>query len=195
MKRFTIGFDMDAIVVDLLNPWLSWYNQEHGETVTVHDLTTYNIENHVSYPDRIYGFFQDIERYASCPLIPGAAEGLRQLKEDGHDIVFATATAGEEGESSPAKWKLARKAAPWLKNKDVMVGSRKELLRFDIFSDDAPKNIVKYRNAWPNAKIITIAYPYNQDIKTLVDCYAQDYRDTARAWKTKVDYIRQLANQ
>jgi 5'(3')-deoxyribonucleotidase len=191
MRKLILGFDMDAIVVDLIRPWLSWYNLEHGENITIDDIKTYKIENHVGKPDKIYDFFADSKRYANCPTLPGAAEGLLELHKDGHDIIIATATAGQ---TANVKWLLAEEAAPWLNPNNLMVGSRKELLRFDVFSDDAPKNIVKYRNAWPNAQIITIAYPYNQDIKTLVNCYAQDYRDTAKAWRTKVDYIRQVAN-
>lgn len=189
MRKLVLLFDMDAILIDLLRPWLAWYNQTHDDKLTVDDIPGYNLENHVKCtPDQLYEFFT-IERYESCPPLPGAAESLEKLHHEGHDIVISTATAGN---TAQAKWTLAKKVAPFLKNSNIMVGSRKELIKGDVFVDDAPKNVVKYRNAWPQAHILTIAYPYNKDIKTLVDLYAEDHNNTTQAWRHMTEYIVEL---
>lgn len=192
MRQLTLLIDLDAIVIDLIRPWLAWYNKEHGDVVTVNDLKTYHIEEHTKSKKRedVESFFQVHSNYANCPVLPGAAESLLKLNEDGHDIIIATATAGA---TAHLKWPLIHKAAPWLHENDVMVGARKEKLFGDVLIDDSPKNIVKYRNAWPNSHILTIAYPYNQDCKTLVNCYAQDHNDTTRAWNQMYDYVNNLA--
>lgn len=191
MKQLVLGFDLDAIIIDLLRPWIGWYNLEHDDKVSVDDIKTYDIENHTPKTQNVFKFFEEVERYGNCPVLPGAAEGLLELKEAGHDIIVATATAGQ---TANLKWHLVQKAAPWFKDGNVMVGSRKERLWFDVFCDDAPKNIVKYRNTWPIAHIMTISYPYNQDVKTIVDCFAEDHNDTAKAWRTMVDYIHEVAD-
>lgn len=190
MKELTLGFDLDSMIIDLIRPWLAWYNQEHDDNITLDDIKSYKIEQFTKKTKRIFAFFEEVERYAACPVLPGAAEGLLELKDAGHDIIITTATAGQ---TAHLKWHLVAKAAPWLHENNVMVGSRKELLRLDAFYDDAPKNIVEYRNAWPNAQILTISYPYNQDIRSLVNCFAADHNNTAQAWRQMVDHTHTLA--
>ncbi len=191
MRKLTLLFDMDAILVDLLRPWLNWYNETHQDKVSIDDVTGYHLHEHAKNcsVDQLFEFFTH-ERYSACPPLPGAAEGLLELDQAGHDVVITTATAGS---TAQAKWVLAEKVAPWLKDGNVMVGSRKELLKGDVFVDDAPKNIVKYKNAWPEAHLLTIAYPYNRDIKTLVHLYAEDHNNTVQAWQQITQYIHQVA--
>lgn len=191
MRRLTLLFDMDAILIDLLRPWIGWYNQNHDDKLSVDDVAGYHLEKYATKctVDQLFEFFTH-ERYTSCPVLPGASEGLLELDAAGHDIIITTATAGQ---TAQAKWTLAEKVAPWLKDGNVMVGSRKELIKGDVFVDDAPKNVVKYRNAWPEAHILTIAYPYNRDIRTLVNLYAQDHNNTVQAWQQITQYIHTLA--
>ncbi len=194
-RKLTILVDLDAIVIDLIRPWLNWYNNIYNDSVTIDDIKTYEIEKHTKKTEKIYDiykFFEEHQNYADCPVLPGAAEGLLELREAGHDIIIATAS---DGQTAHLKWPLARKAAPWLHESDIMVGSRKEKLFGDVLIDDAPKNIVKYRNAWPNAHVLTIAYPYNLNCRTIVNCYASDHNNTDKAWEEMCNYIHALARR
>jgi 5'(3')-deoxyribonucleotidase len=188
-RELVIAVDLDAIVIDLIRPWLNWYNKRHNDNITVDDITHYKVEKFAKKTNDMFAFFHDHANYAGCPVLPGAAEGLARLRDLGHDIIIATATAGS---TANLKWHLVEKAAPWLNENNVMVGSRKERLHADVFIDDAPKNIVKYRNKWPDAHILTIAYPYNKDCRSLVNCYAQDHNDTNRAWEQMCDYVSRI---
>lgn len=190
MKKLILGFDLDSIIVDLIRPWLAWYNDKHEDTVTIDDVKSYKIEKFTTKTDKVFDFFKEVENYRNCPILPGAAEGLKELDSAGHDIIIATATAGQ---TAHIKWHLVEKAAPWLHENNVMVGSRKELLKFDVFTDDAPKNIVGYRNHWPGAQIMAISYPYNQDCAGIVDCFAKDHNNTHEAWKQMVDHVASLS--
>ncbi len=193
-KRLTVLIDLDAIVIDLLRPWLAFYNKSHDDTVTIDDITTYKLENHTKKLRKardLYKFFENHINYSNCPVLPGASEGLLEMNDAGHDLIIATATAGQ---TANIKWHLAKKAAPWLHADNVMVGARKERLKGDVFIDDAPKNIVKYRNAWPDAHILTIAYPYNKDCSTIVNCYAKDHNNTIQAWQEMTEYVRLVAD-
>jgi 5'(3')-deoxyribonucleotidase len=188
-RELVIVVDLDAIVIDLIRPWLNWYNKLHNDNITVDDITHYKVEKFTTKTNDVFAFFSDHANYAGCPVLPGAAEGLARLRDLGHDIIIATATAGS---TANLKWHLVEKAAPWLNENNVMVGSRKERLHADVFIDDAPKNIVKYRNKWPDAHILTIAYPYNKDCRSLVNCYAQDHNNTNRAWEQMCDYVSRI---
>lgn len=194
MKKLTVLVDLDAIVIDLLRPWIAFYNKTHDDTVTIDDVTTYKLESHTKKLKKVrdlYKFFEDHSNYMGCPVLPGASEGLLKLNNAGHDVIIATATSGS---TANIKWHLAKKAAPWLHADNVMVGARKDKLHGDVLIDDAPKNIVRYRNAWPQAHILTIAYPYNKDCASLVNCYAHDHNNTEQAWKQMVRHIQGLAN-
>ena len=190
-RPLTLIIDLDSIIVDLLGPWLGWYNELYDDKLTVADLTSYAIEKHVKPGCHysIYDFFTPVDRYAECPILPGASEALAAFRDMGHDIVIATATAGQ---TAHQKWVLAKKAAPWLPASHIMVGSRKELLRGDVFIDDAPKNVVKYKQAWPEAKAMTIAYPYNAEIYDWYDLRAEGWQNPAGAWSQIVDAIKEI---
>ncbi len=192
MKQLTILIDLDAIVIDLIRPWLAWYNQKYDDNVTVDDIVQYKVEKFTKKTNNVFEFFEDHANYANCPVLPGASDALKKFHDDKHDVIIATATAGQ---TAHIKWHLVNKAAPWIHENDVMVGSRKEKLCGDVFIDDAPKNIVKYRNAWPKAHILTIAYPYNMDCKTLVNCYAKDHNNTEQAWMEMTEYVNDLAER
>ncbi len=186
-RKFCIGIDLDAIVIDLIRPWLAWYNTTHDDTVEIDHVVEYKVEKFTKKTKDVFQFFTDRNNYANCPVLPGASEALQELHDAGHDIIIVTATGGQD---ASLKWDLVKKAAPWFHDNDVMVGSRKERMHLDVFIDDAPKNIVKYRNKWgKEPKILTISYPYNQDVKTLVDLMALDHHNTDKAWRQICDFV------
>lgn len=191
MIRLEIAIDLDAIVIDLLRPWIGWYNSKHEDNLTIDEIVEYKVEKFAKKTNSMFAFFKDLENYANCPVLPGASEGLKELGDAGHDIIIATATAGRTAE---LKWDLVKKAAPWLHKDNIQIGSRKDRIYSDVFIDDAPKNIAQYRNRWPNSHILTIAYPYNLVSRDLVNLYAQDHNNTVQAWRQICDYVHYVAN-
>lgn len=184
-------FDLDAIIVDLMTPWLKWYNRLWKDNLTLDKITTYAIEEHVK-PEcgwKVFDFFHGEDgqdRYEECQIFPGAVKGLRRLQDASVDIVIATATAGE---TAPQKYVLAKKAAPWLGKHNILIGTRKEILFGHFFIDDAPKNLDAYASEWPDARLLTIGHPYNQAYRNRVQCFAEDCYNTEQAWDQVVDYI------
>lgn len=184
----TAIFDMDSIIVDLFTPWLAWYNKKAVDNVTVDDLKSWHIHDHIKpeWKKDIYKFFTPSNRYKKAPIIEGAVEGLKKLHDEGVEIVIATAVAGR---SADAKYHLMKKAAPFIPEDDIFIGKKKEKLAGDFFIDDSPSNILKYKERWVDAHLLTIAYPYNQNLKDQVDLYAESYKDTKKAWTKIVEYI------
>lgn len=192
-KKLILGFDLDDIIIDLINPWLHWYNARFQDFVTIDDIRSYEIEKYTPKSTDIFEFFNDPKRYAACSVIKGASEGLKELHDAGHDIIITTAAVhGTED----IKWHLVKKAAPsWFKHRNLMIGSRKELLELNVFVDGSAKNIATYSSTWTNAHILTIAYPHNESIKGIVNCYAKNHHNTEVAWATIVDYIHKVSKQ
>lgn len=189
MKKLTLVFDLDAIVIDLLRTWITWLNKTHGYNLTIDDITQYNMHDVVPCGNDVYKFFTK-ERYRTCPVIPGAAWGLSYLQGAGHKIIVATATAGDTGSE---KLSLLHKAAPWFHEDDLYVGKDKYKHRGDVFVDDAPKNIYAYRDVHPDTALMTIEYPYNRELKDVVHVFAKDYRQPENAWLEIVRGIQTIA--
>jgi len=190
-RRKRAIFDLDSIIANLLGPWLAWYNAKYNDNLTIDKLTSYHIETFVKPECKwsVFDFFRGPEgsaRYGNIPIIDGAAEGLLKLHKNDVDVVIATATAGS---TAPEKYVLAKRAAPWLDRHHVFIGTRKEILHGDFFIDDAPKNMASYREEWPDAKIMTIGHPYNQEFRGKIDLFADDCYNTKQAWEAIVDYI------
>lgn len=184
----TIICDMDSIIVDLLNPWIAWYNSWWHDNLSVDKMTGYHIEEFIKPEcgNRIYEPFGYPGWYENLPPLAGAYDGLKYLYDKGHDIVIATAVAGR---TADAKYDWLKRCAPFIKKKNVLIGSRKELIKGDVFIDDSPDNIRNYRNAWSGAHILTIAYPYNRDSVNYINLRAHSYKNTQSAWKDIVAYV------
>lgn len=191
MAGLTIITDLDNIIIDLLRPWISWYNITNKDDLTIDEMTSYKFEDHAKPGSQIYKFFDTTfyDYYSECSVLPGAAKALEAIHQDGHDIIVSTAVAGR---TAHLKWDLAKKAMPWIPENNIMVGSRKEKLYGDVFIDDAPKNLIKYKNAWPSAHVLTIGYPYNQDCRNIVNLFAEDHNNTEKAWSEIYNYISNL---
>lgn len=188
-RKLRLAIDLDAILIDLMTDWLNWYNYHFHDDLTLDDMTSYHIENFAKKGDPFL-FFENPNNYLNCQPMAGAREALEEFRRDGHQVIIATASIVG---TSNVKYSLARKVDPKIKDRDLMIGSQKEVIFADVFIDDAPKNIVAYRNEWPKATIMTIAHPYNQDCRTLVNCFAEDHNNPARAWEQMRAYVRGLA--
>jgi 5'(3')-deoxyribonucleotidase len=188
MEKLTILCDLDGIVADLLTPWLSRYNADYGDNLTVTDITDWDIHNCVKSEcgEKIYDYINEPGFYFNLKPLPGAIDTINSLRNDGHEVVFVTASA-----SAPH---TAEEKLRWIEKhfgmsrRDVFIGHKKHLVKGDVFIDDSPKNLMKYREAWPDALICTIAYPHN--VGSDVDFRAVSCTDTATAWNGILRAIR-----
>jgi len=193
----TILCDVDSIIADLLAPWLAAYNDKHGRSVRVADVTKWKIHECVPDGERIYELLHTEGLYRTLLPLPGALEGLRLLHDAGHHVVLLTACANKNENAAGDKLAWIRKHLPWLSYRDVIIGFHKHLVRGDVLIDDSPENIREYRAAWPSASILTIDYAYNRgpEIDALIDCRAESYQDTAKAWAQIVEHVSALATE
>ena len=180
MSGFKILCDLDGIVVNLLGPWLDWYNKIYGDCLSPDDIKTWDIDLCAKHGHAIYNFLQLPEIYRSLPPIPGALAGFKKLQEK-HDMIVVTASAKNPQTSTD---KLI-----WIKEhlglgrKDVIIAHRKYLVAGDILIDDSPLNLHDFSSQWgPCARTITLDYAYNRNVKV-------SFR--ASTWPQIVDQIGQ----
>ena len=154
----TILVDMDDTIEQLLKAWIDGVNRKFGRSASVDDVKSWNVA--AVYPglswEDVYTVPLDPGFWRTVEPIPGAAEGLMKLMEDGHDVVIVTATFYE---SVPEKMgDLLFKYFPFLSWDQVIITSRKQLIKGDVLIDDGIHNL----EGGDYAKILVTA-PHNRD--------------------------------
>lgn len=94
-----IGVDVDGVVADLGEAWLTAYNRDYNDDMTQDKILTWAIHEYVNPTcgRKIYNYLTP-ELYDSVKPIEGALEGVLRLREMGHRVVFVTSTPrGSEG--------------------------------------------------------------------------------------------------
>ena len=164
------------IIVDLNRKWLRVYNEENDDNATMEDITTWEMGDHVKNGDALYaiierpGFFDDLD-----PL-PGAIAGFKALRNSGHEVRVVTSPSCADSARAKITWCEKHLSIP--KN-DVMIVHDKWWLNLDAIVDDKPATI---RKCAESMDVYTIAYPYNKDVADLCKVYAEDYKNTEKAW-------------
>jgi 5'-nucleotidase len=192
-----ILIDMDAIVADLASEWYGRWNDYKAKDAIAHDLPTpkpltvddvhtWDVAKVVG-DGKIYQFLKSDRLYRDIKPFPAAIENIKYLnKNSAFKIFFLTA-------SITAPHILADKAYwmqqhfPFIDPKQMIYAYHKEFVRGDFFIDDSPKNLKRFKEAQPNAKLITIDYPYNKTAQ--VDLRAVGYKDMDAAWVQIFNYI------
>jgi 5'(3')-deoxyribonucleotidase len=132
-----IGIDVDEVCLDLASSWLSLYNLEFDDNVTVDKWVDWDVSKFVK-PEAVARMMEYVEYpdvfYGSKP-IDGALESVKILKNHGFRIVYITA-------NNPENCKLE-----WLKshgflenNKDFVQAYDKSLILTSVLFDDRYEN-------------------------------------------------------
>jgi 5'-nucleotidase len=174
--------DMDAIVADLLTPWLLAYNQKYADNLTVNGILDWDLHQFVK-PEcglEIYALLKQPGLFLGLAPIPGAIDAIHALEDAGHSVTIVT--AGASSNHCPGEKLAWCKRHLGFSRRKVFIGHEKHLLRGDVFIDDSPVNITEYRAAWPQAEILTIAYPYNARVSHLCRRF-EGWQYPAAAWR------------
>jgi 5'(3')-deoxyribonucleotidase len=190
--------DLDSIVADLLPKWVQLYNDEFNETLSIADITTFDLSSCVPAErlDKMYSFING-ETMASLLPVAGAIETLKKLQDEGHMIHIVSAYTPDQPETATEKVKWVKVWMPWLNTRYITLMSQKHLIVGDVLIDDRPHTIEAYRQM-PHGKdalLCTIAYPYNKCVEHLYDCYAADYNHPVEAWEQIYKSITKRAEQ
>lgn len=190
-SKLVIGLDMDGIFANLHQAWLNWYNKTWNDNIPLSKLQ-WDLKSIVKKEcgDQIYNYLYSPDIYKEVDPIPGSLKAIKKLIKI-HDVIVITHPAGG-CETVPDKARWLKKYLPELPESNYMFVAKKYLTKFDVFVDDSPNNIVPYREAWPDAHILTIAWPYNECVESLVDLRANSYKYPKKAWKNILEYIMDI---
>jgi len=191
MSKLTILVDLDGICVNLPQAFVDTVNleREGGDEVSVEDLTDYEFSRALPEGGSIYDYMGREGWWEALPLISGASDALYALDSLGAEVVICS-SPGNYPRAAMEKMRWVYKHLPFLPQKNIIITRRKELCRGDVLIDDAPDQLLKYRKAWPEAKLLAIAWPYNHGAD--VDMMAQSWREPVQAWATIVEALEPL---
>ena len=134
--------DMDDTIEQLLKAWVDNCNRKYGYHATIDDVHSWNVTE--AFPgltrEQVYGITYEPGFWASVDPVPGAAEALQRLIAKGHEIFIVTATEYEH--IYEKMHDLLFRYFPFLTWEQVIITSRKQLIRGDVLIDDGPHNLV-----------------------------------------------------
>ena len=137
----TILVDMDDTIEQLLKAWVNRANEKYGRAVTLDDITEWNVAAPYIGISReeIYGVIYEKGFWESVEPMPGAAEALKHFMEEGHEVYIVTATEIEHVEEKMKG--LLFRYFPFLSWEQVIITSRKQMIRGDVLIDDGIHNL------------------------------------------------------
>ena len=149
--------DMDDTIEQLLKAWIARGNEKFGRNVQLEDVTDWN----VAFPfpgipkQEVYDLTYEPGFWSSIEPMPGAAEALKHLMDEGHEVYIVTSAEIEHVEEKMKG--LLFRYFPFLSWEQVIITSKKQMIRGDVLIDDGPHNL----EGGEYAKILLDA-PYNR---------------------------------
>ncbi len=185
--------DMDGIVTDTLPAWLKRIHEKSGVLATVDQITSWNLNENPPldkvHQGIIFGILNEKGFNANLPQMNGASKVLHRLHKAGHDIHILTARSGDTCILETIAW--LKEHMPWLSTKKKLgFFYDKHRVTGDVLIDDKPSTLHEYREAHPNAHLVTIDYPYNKDAPANTIRVAKDGNE----WEAIERVINELSN-
>ena len=157
-RKLTIALDWDNVLAPCTELACQKMTQR-GTPVSVEDVTLYSFANfHKELADGLMAIFKEPDFFDSQVLYPGAAEMVEELLAAGHEVVIASAMPPEQ---MGIRGKQICSLLPGIKESNVMLGSRKDLLHVDFLLDDADYNITSSPAKYP----VLFTRPWNKSME------------------------------
>ena len=140
MKKLTILIDMDDVLEELGDAWVTELNRTHGTSVLPSDITSWKIADF--FPtlteDEVYQPLHDPKFWSTLVPTQNAQKIVKRLMDDGHTIRIVTASHYNTVAPKIA-WLLG--AYPYLRWKDIIIASDKSMICGDVMIDDGVHNL------------------------------------------------------
>ena len=141
MKKLTILVDMDDTIEQLLQAWVRGANETYNRNVAYDDITSWDVS--AAYPgltwEQIYAIPMQPGFWKTVEPMEGAAEALQRMIAAGHEVFIVTATPYEVMFEKMSE--VLFRYFPFLTWDQVIVTSRKQLIRGDVLIDDGIHNL------------------------------------------------------
>lgn len=141
MKKLTILIDMDDVLEELTETWISEINRKFGTSVKSSDVVSWDIAQY--FPslskNQVFSPLHDPEFWNKLHTTKYAYDVVKQLIADGHKIRIVTAS---HPKTIVPKIDFLLKEFPYLKWNDVIIAHDKSLVSGDVMIDDGVHNLV-----------------------------------------------------
>jgi 5'(3')-deoxyribonucleotidase len=193
MKKLRILIDIDGIVADTMPHWLQYLGDQTGVYAKMEDITMYDLSRCPPLteigPGVVFGVLQDVGFTMGIPMMEGAANVLKNLMDDGHEVYLVTARSGAQHIAETYEWVKA--TMPFIDTRRQLIFCyEKHLIACDVIIDDQAATLQKYKTTHPKALALGIRYLYNDHLDCCsnpVDVTLVEYGDTA--WATLYQQI------
>lgn len=141
MRKLTVLIDADDTIENLCEVWVSWLNEKYNTTVSPTDIKEWDMTK--AFPtiprSEVFKPLFDEAIWKRVTPLPGAVENIQKLIEDGHKVIIVTAS---HPDTISNKWHyVVEKYFPYITSHDIIVTSKKQLIKGDVLVDDAPHNL------------------------------------------------------
>lgn len=172
--------DVDQVVADLINGWLSLYNEAFDDDLKHEDITEWSVHPFVK-PEcgkKIYDFLRHPGLYERVKPLPGAKEGIRALRDGGYRVVFVSSCVVDSTDAK-MRWLIKHGFLPDQRHQDDFIAAHdKSLVIGHVLIDDKPDNVMKY----PGPTIL-MDTPSNQSCT---------HPRRAAGWRWVLEYINEF---
>lgn len=142
MRKLKVLVDMDDTMTNLLGSWLDRLNKKHGTDVSYEDVTCWDMC--VFFPslskEEVFAPLHDDTLWEDIRPIAGSVRCLNQIIKDGHEVFVVTAS--HYNTVKPKFEKVLLEYFPFISWDNVIITSKKQMIKGDILIDDAPHNLV-----------------------------------------------------
>ena len=157
--------DVDGIITDTLPAWLQRIYETTGVRAYPHEISKWNLNENAPLDQvAIADLLAPLNKRGftlNLPMMADADIFLKKLYDAGHDISVVTARHG--GICIPETIEWFEMMMPWLSvHKKLWFCHDKHRITADVIIDDKAEYLIDYKNAHPNAYLITIDYLYNR---------------------------------
>ena len=192
-----IGVDIDNCILSTTEAVLEQHYVDTGEKLTLDNIKSYYIENHVSeeYKYDFHLIFLKKEMWKRTKVIPNCVEVIKRLHNQGHKIYFVTST---EAKNVAKKESFLKRTFPFLDIRKCLITTHcKQMIGVDILIDDYEMNLI-------NGSYFGILMDYPWNSTAIFDDAAYDniYRvfdwlqvESMIEYIEKVKYIKENKNE
>src|SRR5690349_14230815 len=127
--QLKIAFDIDGVLADIHTPWLTEYNRDYGDNLTVENINEWNMHKIVSQRcgTKIYDYLTP-GLYLNTPAFEGALDTVTKARLFGRVIFVTTPTTNTFGVKF--NWLQAHGFSPSIK--DYVECGDKSLINADV---------------------------------------------------------------
>jgi 5'(3')-deoxyribonucleotidase len=163
MNNKIIALDIDNTILDLTTTWLSKYNRDYNDKLTIENITSWDTHLFVK-PEcgkKIYNYIQTPEVFLESKPIDGALNGVLWLRKNGFRVIFVTAT-----NIGGSKETWLKENGFWESENDFYQAYDKSLIRANVLLDDKFQNVQNFKHG--QAYLFTRPWNIKYDYKDRV---------------------------